>query len=203
MKKLCIAADRIDKVLNIVQIALMIGVVTSLVFTGIAAAGYIFDLPAEMIGTGFTNVDVGFLELQMTPEAAPALKTILLHAIAEMLLLCIYLVFCRACVRRIRQMLQPMKRGEPFDGSVSTNIRSIANLSIMLGVISNVIELGSRALLVSNYNLPSLLLSDAITAVTVNYEVDFSFVGIFLILHLLASVFQYGTELQKLSDETL
>lgn len=203
MKKLCIAADRIDKVLNIVQIALMIGVVTSLVFTGIAAAGYIFDLPAEMIGTGFTNVDVGFLELQMTPDAAPALKTILLHAIAEMLLLCIYLVFCRACVRRIRQMLQPMKRGEPFDGSVSTSIRSIANLSIMLGVISNVIELGSRALLVSNYNLPSLLLSDAITAVTVNYEVDFSFVGIFLILHLLASVFQYGTELQKLSDETL
>ena len=203
MKKLCIAADRIDKVLNIAQIALMIGVVTSLVFTGIAAAGYIFDLPAEMIGTGFTNVDVGFLELQMTPEAAPALKTILLHAIAEMLLLCIYLVFCHACVRRIRQMLQPMKRGEPFDGSVSTNIRSIANLSIMLGVISNVIELGSRALLVSNYNLPSLLLSDAITAVTVNYEVDFSFVGIFLILHLLASVFQYGTELQKLSDETL
>ena len=37
MKKLCIAADRIDKVLNIAQIALMIGVVTSLVFTGIAA----------------------------------------------------------------------------------------------------------------------------------------------------------------------
>ena len=203
MKKLGIAADRIDKVLNIVQIVLMIGIVTSLVFTGIAAAGYLFDLPAEMIGTGFSSVDVGFLELQMTPEASPALKTILLHAIAEMLLLCVYLVFCRDCVRRVRLMLQPMKRGEPFDGSISTNIRGIANLSIALGVISNVIELGGRALLVSNYDLTSLLLSDAITAVTVSYEVDFTFVGIFLILRLLASVFQYGTELQQLSDETL
>ena len=115
----------------------------------------------------------------------------------------IVLVFCRECVRRVRLMLQPMKRGEPFDGSVSTNIRGIANLSIALGVISNVIELGGRALLVSNYDLTSLLLSDAITAVTVSYEVNFTFVGIFLILRLLASVFQYGTELQQLSDETL
>ena len=203
MKKLSVSARRIDQVLNIAQIVLMIGIVTTLVFTGIAAAGCIFDLPAEMIGTGFDRVDVSFLELQLAPGAAPALDAILLQAVAEMLLLCIYLIFCRACIRRIRLILQPMMNGDPFSISVSGHIRTIANLSLALGVITNVIELGGRALLVSNYNLTALLLSGSVTAATVNYQVDFSCIGVFLILRLLAAVFQYGAELQKLSDETL
>ena len=55
----------------------------------------------------------------------------------------------------------------------------------------------------TGYNLNELFLSDEITGVSVTYSCDLSFLIYALVLFLMSFIFQYGSELQKLSDETL
>ena len=55
----------------------------------------------------------------------------------------------------------------------------------------------------TGYNLIELFLSDKITGVSVTYSCDLSFLIYALVLFLMSFIFQYGSELQKLSDETL
>ena len=55
----------------------------------------------------------------------------------------------------------------------------------------------------TGYNLNELFLSDKITGVSVTYSCDLSFLIYALVLFLMSFIFQYGSELQKLSDETL
>ena len=55
----------------------------------------------------------------------------------------------------------------------------------------------------TGYNLNELFLSDKITGVSVTYSCDPSFLIYALVLFLMSFIFQYGSELQKLSDETL
>ena len=55
----------------------------------------------------------------------------------------------------------------------------------------------------TGYNLNELFLSDKVTGVSVTYSCDLSFLIYALVLFLMSFIFQYGSELQKLSDETL
>ena len=55
----------------------------------------------------------------------------------------------------------------------------------------------------TGYNLNELFLSDKITGVSVTYSCDLSFLIYALVLFLMSFIFKYGSELQKLSDETL
>ena len=55
----------------------------------------------------------------------------------------------------------------------------------------------------TGYNLNELFLSDKITGVSVTYSCDLSFLIYALVLFLMSFIFQYGSELQKLSEETL
>ena len=55
----------------------------------------------------------------------------------------------------------------------------------------------------TGYNLNELFLSDKITGVSVTYSCDLSFLIYALVLFLMSFIFQYGSELQKLTDETL
>ena len=55
----------------------------------------------------------------------------------------------------------------------------------------------------TGYNLNEPFLSDKITGVSVTYSCDLSFLIYALVLFLMSFIFQYGSELQKLSDETL
>ena len=55
----------------------------------------------------------------------------------------------------------------------------------------------------TGYNLNELFLSDKITGVSVTYSCDLSFLIYALVLFLMSFIIQYGSELQKLSDETL
>ena len=53
------------------------------------------------------------------------------------------------------------------------------------------------------YDLPGLLLSEKISHISSNFQVDLSFLVYWAIFTLLRYVFQHGQQLQQLSDETL
>ena len=203
MNSLSNTAKKLDKVLEIAHIVLGALAIACIVGVALIATAYILKLDPAMIGTGYENFDVGFLELEVAESYAPDKWLILLQAAITLLVSCRLMYDGRKGIGYIREILQPMKEEKPFDSVVSINLNKLARLSINLGILYNIIILSEQIITVFVYDLPGLLLSDKIIHVSSMFTVDLTFVIYWAILLLLSYVFRYGQQLQQLSDETL
>lgn len=203
MYKLRSTAKKLDVFFRIFQIATMVGIVGCGVGIALIGAFFLFDLAPETIGTGFNILEVGVLELALAVGIGPSVTTILTYLGIEIILTAGCLYLARLCVLCIRKILEPMKEGLPFHTEASRCLNSMAKYSLILGLALNAIRLLEVSMLVREYDLHSLLLSDKITHVTLNYGFDIGFLVIAAVFLLLSYVFRYGQELQQLSDETL
>lgn len=203
MNNLSDTAKKLDKVLEIAHIVFGALAIACIVGVALIAAAYILKLDPNMIGTGYENFDVGFLELTVAENYAPDKWMILLQAAITLAVSCRLMYDARRGVGYIREILNPMKEEKPFDTIVSTNLKKLAKLSINLGIFYNMIILSEQIMTVFVYDLPGLLVSEKITHVGGMFNVDLTFVVYWAILLLLSYVFRYGEELQQLSDETL
>ena len=203
MNNLSNTAKKLDKVLEIAHIVFGALAIACVVGVALIAAAYVLRLDPSMIGTGYENFDVGFLELTVAESYAPDKWMILLQAAITLAVSCRLMYDARRGVGYIREILTPMKEEKPFDSIVSTNLKKLARLSISLGILGNIIILSEQIMTVFVYDLPSLLISDKITHVGGMFQVDLTFLIYWAILLLLSYVFRYGEQLQQLSDETL
>jgi len=203
MNNLTNTARKLDKVLEIAHIVFGALAIACIVGVALIAVAYVLKLDPGMIGTGYENFDIGFLELTVAESYAPDKWMILLQAAITLAVSCRLMYDARRGVGYIREILDPMKEGKPFDTIVSTNLKKLARLSINLGILGNIIILSEQILTVFVYDLPGLLISDKITHVGGMFQVDLTFLIYWAILLLLSYVFRYGEELQQLSDETI
>ena len=203
MDNLSNTARKLDKVLEIAHIVFGALAIACIVGVAMIAVAYVLRLDPAMIGTGYENFDIGFLELTVAESYAPDKWMILLQAAITLAVSCRLMYDARRGVGYIREILNPMKEEKPFDAIVSTNLKKLARLSINLGIFYNIILLSEQIMTVFVYDLPSLLISDKITHVGGMFQVDLTFLIYWAILLLLSYVFRYGEELQQLSDETL
>ena len=203
MNNLSTTAKKLDKVLEIAHIVLGALAIACIVGVALIAVAWIFKLDPTMIGTGYENFDIGFLELTVASAFAPDKWLVLLQGAITLAVGCRLAYDSRRGVGYIREILQPMTEEKPFDSIVSTNLKKLARLSIHLGILFNIILLSEQILTVFVYDLPSLLISEKITHVGGMFQVDLTFLIYWAALLLLSYVFRYGEELQQLSDETL
>ena len=203
MNNLSNTARKLDKVLEIAHIVFGALAIACIVGVAMIAAAYVLRLDPSMIGTGYENFDVGFLELTVAESYAPDKWMILLQAAITLAVSCRLMYDARRGVGYIREILNPMKEEKPFDTIVSTNLKKLAKLSINLGILGNIIILSEQIMTVFVYDLPGLLVSEKITHVGGMFNVDLTFLIYWAILLLLSYVFRYGEQLQQLSDETL
>lgn len=203
MKDLKKNASILDRILKIASVAIKIVAVALAVGLGILAAGFLFDLPPAMVGTGYNHADLGFVTFTVAENYLPDHRIIWCEVAMEMILSLICMVPAHFSVKAIRNILAPMKNGEPFHNTVSTNLKKLANYSFALGIGLNLQNIIGSILLVKAYDLPLLLLSEKISHVEFMFSFDLSFLVIYGVLLLLRYVFRYGEELQQLSDETL
>ena len=203
MNNLSNTARKLDKVLEIAHIVFGALAIACIVGVALIAVAYVLKLDPAMIGTGYENFDIGFLELTIAESFAPDKWMILLQAAITLAVSCRLMYDARRGVGYIREILNPMKEEKPFDSVVSTNLKKLAKLSIHLGILGNIIILSEQILTVFVYDLPSLLISEKITHVGGMFQVDLTFLIYWAILLLLSYVFRYGEELQQLSDETI
>ena len=99
-----------------------------------------------------------------------------------------------------------MSEGNSFHSTVSMNIRKVAYVSIVLGIVANIasfIETFNALRMVDSFNLLQYVQEGTIQSVTANYRFDITFIVVFFILLLMSYIFQYGEELQQQVDETL
>ena len=203
MKDLIKTASILDKILHILYIATAIGAVTCLVGLGIIAVGVIFDLPPQMIGTGFQNADLGNMTISVAEDQMPAISVILGKTAVEIGLTLLCLLIARKMVACVREILAPMKEGAPFHTGISGNLKTLAIHTCIIGVAMNAQDILSNTLTVLAYDLANVMVNDQITHIAITNIFDLSFLFIAGILLLLSYIFRYGEELQKLSDETV
>lgn len=203
MKDLTSTAKKLDKVFSVADIVLFALTVASVVFIVLIALAYVLGWDPEFIGTGYASFDVGFLELEVAEEHAPDKWLVLGQVVLTLVVGCRILVECRRGVSCIRGILNPMMQGQPFDSTVSMNLKKLAKISIVLGILWNIVLLAEQIMVVFVYELPGLLISEKITHVDGVFQLDLTFVACWAVLLLLSYVFRYGEQLQQLSDETL
>ena len=203
MNNLTNTARKLDKVFEIAHIVFGALAIASIVGVALIAVAYIFKLDPSFIGTGYESFDIGFLELEIAPAVAPDKWLILAQAAITLLVACRLFYDGRRGIGYVREILKPMIDEKPFDSIVSTNLKKLAKLSIVLGILVNIIILAEQIMTVFVYDLPGLLISEKITHVTGMFKIDLTFLIYWAILMLLSYVFRYGESLQQLSDETL
>ena len=106
----------------------------------------------------------------------------------------------RGCVKGI---LRPMKEGNPFDKGTSRHIKTLAWLSLDIGIVQNIASAVELFVSYNTFKLHDLLISENVKHVNFNFTFESGFIIVFLVLLLMSYVFDYGAELQQLSDETL
>ena len=203
MNNLSNTARKLDRVFEIAHIVLGALSIACIVGVALIAMAYVLKLDPAMIGTGYENFDIGFLELTVAEGYAPDKWLVLLQAAITLLVSCRLMYEGRRGVGYIREILLPMKDEKPFDTIVSTNLKKLAKLSMTLGILYNIIILSEQIMTVFVYDLPGLLVSEKISHVGGMFNVDLTFLIYWTILLLLSYVFRYGEQLQQLSDETL
>lgn len=203
MKNLNSTAKTMDTVFNVLEILAKIAFVGIIVGLVIIAVAFAFDLDPDMIGTGYGSIEVGSLELQLAEDAIPNKKLILLQVAIEMAAsLFVAFIMIRG-IRCIRSILQPMMDGTPFFEGVGQKLKTLAIYCFILGAAVNVVQIVSTTMMVVGFDLENLLINDKITHITINATLDATFLLTGALLLLLSYIFQYGQQLQQLSDETL
>ena len=203
MNNLTNTAKKLDKVFEIAHIVFGALAIASIVGVALIAVAYILKLDPTFIGTDYEKFDIGFLEMEVAPAFAPSKWLVLAQGAITLLVSCRLFYDGRRGIGYIREILKPMIEEKPFDSIVSTNLKKLARLSIVIGILVNVIILSEQIMTVFVFDLPGLLLSEKITHVSGMFQVDLTFIVYWAILMLLSYVFQHGESLQQLSDETL
>lgn len=203
MKRLSTTAKTLDKILNIAYAVFGAFAIAAIVVVAMAGISYALNWETESLMQSFASFDIGFLEIEVANDFVPDSWIVLMQVIIILSGACVAVVLARKGIVYIRQILKPMAEEKPFDSIVGTNLRKLAKLSIVLGIVCNVVILAEQFIMVFAYDLRGLILSDKIPVVGFNFELDLSFLYTWGILMLLSYVFQYGEKLQQLSDETL
>lgn len=205
MKDMTVTASRLDKFLHFLNILLSIILVFPLVALVLIAAYFLFDLNPSWIASAYNQVSVGvgFLSVTIGEGYVPSSSAVLLTAASQLVITFITLFFSRMVLECFRKILKPMKEGLPFHDTVCWNLKKSALYVTLWGILKIASEGLELLLVVTQYQLPSLLLSDKITHVDFTLPMDLRFLFIAAVLLLLSYVFRYGESLQQLSDETL
>lgn len=203
MNKLTKTAKRLDAFFKFVQILFTVLTIIAFIVVGLLGICRLVVDDPEFFVSEVETLSIGFLDLQIGADYAPASDVMLLEAFVLLILAGVLCLLGRLEVKYIRAILEPMKQGQPFTQSASTYLKKMAILGIIIGFALNCIGLAEQIFMAAAYDLPSLLISEKVIHIAINYHFDFDFLLYSAILLLLSYVFSYGAQLQELSDETL
>lgn len=201
MKKMQTIAAGLDRFFKTLYRLGIVAAVFSFVVVGILWLLYLGD--PDIMDLFKVSLNFGMIQFRLADTVVPAREHgFLFLALGTLLSIAQLPVFCMI-FRSIRGILAPIREGLPFQEEIRVHLKRLGWLTIINGILANLAGLVVCGNLLPGYDLGELFLSDKITAVTTNYSLDLSFLIYAFILFLLSYVFQYGMELQQLSDETL
>lgn len=200
MEKLMKTSKTVDTILKVVYKIFQVAGVILFVSIGICVVAQFLDkLPAsELTSVTVSDVELTFKEPVLIDSADAVIEMVVTLVLALM-------VIAIACymIKLLRKVLAPMIVGQPFNGTVSGNIKKLGIAVIVSGLIFDVAESAMSNFAFYMYDIANLILSDNISKIMVNSEISLDSVLIGVLVILLSYVFRYGEELQQQADETL
>lgn len=203
MNKLQNTAKKLDTFFKVIGILLTIGAVGALVALGIIAVGWIFRLAPEQIGSGYNELNLGFASLRLAQAYAPNPNLVLLQTALTCAMGLVIICIGKQAVKCVRQILAPMQEGKPFHDTISTNLKKLGTLSLILGIAVNLSRNISMAVMLASYDIVDLIIGDKITHISFTFDMDLTFLVTAAVFYLLSYIFSYGQQLQQEADETL
>ena len=157
----------------------------------------------KMFDSGALTLDLDFVKLHLAEDFQVVTGAVQLYTVVCLLVgsvLCFVVAYTCGLYRGI---LALVKEGRPFDGEVPAGLRKLAWVCLVGGGLIQLLGIASRILLVNALPMDVIFSSPAIESVEYVYMFDFGFVWMFVVMILLARIFEYGQKLQQESDETL
>ena len=200
MEKLMKTSKTVDKVLRFVYwFSIVVGVM--------AFAGVVCCLIAHAMGLiTLTEISAAsFGNVEITLKEPVQIEGSYLMAELIVALAVVMLVLSISCymIRLLRNVLAPMKAGQPFGGIVSKDLKKLGLTIAIGGIIMDVVQIVGNNIVFMMQNIEELLLSDLVSSVTLEYDINLGTVLLGVLVVMLSHVFHYGEELQQQADETL
>lgn len=157
-------------------------------------------------------LDLPFNTLQLSPAVFKlntedldiTSRDTVLVTLAEALNMAAGSAFAAVIFGKLRSMLRLIKNGEPFAQPISKILRSLGNITLIYSICSFVLQ-GVSAFAFAQFinKFGHIFQNEYIASIDVSTTANTHLIWVALLLYLLAYVFDYGQQLQKLSDETL
>lgn len=201
MEKLMTTSKKLDFVFGVMQKIII--AVAAIMLVVVPTLFFINTDTVNSDGNGYNIIDINGIRLEISEKFAPDTKEFLVYmgVTTTLAIAIVTVIYCMISI--IRKILKPMTEGCPFDKSVGYNIRKIANMTIILGLLANAFSAVETIGTIFLFRLSELFAEGAVRKVSANLSFDVTFFIVYFILLLISHIFIYGTELQKLSDETL
>lgn len=200
MEKLMKTSKTVDTILKVVYKIMQVAGIILLVSIGICiVAQFVDKLPmAELTSVSVSDVELTFKEPMLIDSSKAVIEMVVTLVVA-------LLVIGITCymIQLLRKVLAPMIVGQPFDGTVSKNIKKLGIAVIVNGLAIDVAESVMSSMAFYMYDIAELILSDNISKIMVNSEVSLDSVLVGVLVIMLSHVFRYGEQLQQQADETL
>lgn len=163
----------------------------------------VWFLPESAFWNGTESLSFGPVTITKIPDGMLAPIWVRAGIFEQLLLSFIVLFFACKMLRVIQNILEPMTQGQPFMDTVANNLKRLAWLCLIGGAVSECAKLAGIALTLGQNDLMMYFNPDVVQSVELNYELNLWFLPVFVLLMLMGHVFEYGQQLQQLSDETL
>ncbi len=200
MEKLMKTSKTVDNILMIAYKLMQVAGIILLVSIGICIiARFVDKLPmAELTSVSVSDVELTFKEPMLIDSSKAVIEMVVTLVVA-------LLVIGITCymIKLLRKVLAPMIVGQPFDGTVSKNIKKLGIAVIINGLAIDVVESVMSSMAFYMYDIAELIVSDNISKIMVNSEVSLDSVLVGVLVIMLSHVFHYGEQLQQQADETL
>ena len=152
------------------------------------------------------TIQLGILEFSLNSETLDSqsleLKFIML---TQMFRIALGSIFAAIICKRLKGIMLPIKNGDPFIETISADVRKLGNTILVFGIcsmVSQVVLTIAFALFLGKYGY--IFQNDYILSCKIISTSDFGgWIAAALVVYLLAYIFEYGMQLQKLSNETL
>ena len=158
----------------------------------------ILNIPPE-------TLEIGIITFDLNTDAVNfnnfKLKFLMITQMLSAIVSCVFAVFI---CKKLKDILRPIKNGEPFMDSAGKNVRRLGNIMLIFGIASAIAQIVSAIALgifMSDYG--HIFTNDYILSCGIMNKFDISWVIGALFMYLLGFIFDYGKQLQELSDETL
>lgn len=168
-----------------------------------AVAVLVWFLPVTAFESVEETLSFGPVTITRITDGVLAPEWVRLGVFEVVLLAFVGLLVGYLILRVLERILQPMSQGQPFSENVAVDIKKLAWISLIGGFVLEVAKIVGIVLTFGRQDLMVYFNPAMVSKVELKYTFDGWFTWLFALLMLMSYVFDYGRQLQQLSDETL